>query len=492
MPCFRRALASLGAKRVRFFAGRVRSEAYYFSRGLAAALNQSPQVDNTSDFLQRVPHRKHPGILHLKRVTLPQAVVEGAQALVYRSNVTQLEDRTKDLSHYLWSRKRPAEDGDIRGRANELEKRLRLKMASSREPVLQDKNEEALEEELKRRVMAALRGKIYHWQQLMYDKELSVLYLAARFGSGYAAVMRAFHEIQKRVPDFAPKTLLDFGSGAGTVIWAAHECWGSSIREYMCVDSSAEMNEMSELLLRGGSNSQEKLIPGVHHRQFLPVSPKVRYDLIVSAYSLNELPSQRDRVQTIETLWRKTDGYLILIENGTKEGHHMLMEARDTILNDDDRSRQKARTGHVFAPCPHPLPCPLKAKKESVPCNFIQAFQPLPFSWNPTTMWEKFSFLIMRRGPKEDIEEWPRITLPVQRRPRHVHCHMCCSDGTLQHMVITAHKHGRDLYRCARNSEWGDRLPVIITSKDSASTPIDEQQGEDCVPVVQSADVHRA
>lgn len=67
---------------------------------------------------------------------------------------------------------------------------------------------------------------------------------------------------------------MDFGSGTGSVTWAAHSIWGQSIREYMCVDSSAAMLELAEKLLKGGSESGEPYVPSVFFRQFLPVSPK--------------------------------------------------------------------------------------------------------------------------------------------------------------------------------------------------------------------------
>lgn len=99
---------------------------------------------------------------------------------------------------------------------------------------------------------------------LRYDEELGVVYMAARLAGGYAAVRRAINEvpeksnkcsyfishngtafaecqfpallrfnlyapfenhfpwpsqIKKRDPTFAPSTLLDFGSGLGTVVW---------------------------------------------------------------------------------------------------------------------------------------------------------------------------------------------------------------------------------------------------------------------------------
>lgn len=73
--------------------------------------------------------------------------------------------------------------------------------------------------------------------------------------------------------------------------------------------------------------------------------------------------------------------------------------------------------------------------------------------------------VILARGSPKEANRWPRITQPVLKRPRHVHCHLCCPDGHMQHAVVTARRHGRDLYRCARVSSWGDLLPVISPSE---------------------------
>lgn len=40
----------------------------------------------------------------------------------------------------------------------------------------------------------------------------------------------------------------------------------------------------------------------------------------MSAYSLLELPHQMSRFETLSKLWRKTEQYLIIIEQGTNVG----------------------------------------------------------------------------------------------------------------------------------------------------------------------------
>ena len=48
-------------------------------------------------------------------------------------------------------------------------------------------------------------------------------YAAARMPGCYAAVARVLDELRLRLPDFAPASMLDFGAGPGTAIWAARE-----------------------------------------------------------------------------------------------------------------------------------------------------------------------------------------------------------------------------------------------------------------------------
>ncbi|XP_053558209.1 methyltransferase-like protein 17, mitochondrial [Bombina bombina] len=427
-------------------------------RALSSVAPGISRLDSSSDFLTQVPHRKHPGILRLKLVHLPKEAQDAAQILLKECTIRQMQERVHSLENYLWSRKRPAEDKDLTAQAVKLEQEFKASLEYSTDL----NNTKKLEENIKRRVLNTLRKNIYHWQPLRFTDELGLVYLAARFDGGFAAVIRSLQEIRKRLPEFSPKTLLDFGSGVGSVTWAAHSLWGDSLNEYMCIDSSASMNRLSELVMRGGSESGNLHISGVYFRQFMPLSPKVQYDLVVSAFSLNELDSFSEREKIICALWRKTGNFLVLVENGTREGHHLLMEARETILRGGDKEIWDPRPPHVFAPCPHQLPCPRLAEQFQVPCNFTQKYKPLDLSWNQPQRSEKFSFLIISRGCVGGVDSlWPRVIAPVLQRPRHVHCHTCSADGNIHHEVITARRHGRDLYRCARNSEWGDLLPVL-------------------------------
>ncbi|TEA40658.1 hypothetical protein DBR06_SOUSAS9410028 [Sousa chinensis] len=370
------------------------------SRALAALVPGVSQVDNKSDFLGKRSHRRHPGILQLSHVRLPQVLVDAAQLLLLESSMPNMEKQVQALTNYLWSRHLPVEPEDLQRRAVHLEKKF-LENADSCQM-----------EKLCGEVLHALRRTTYHWQELSYSEGLSLVYMAARLDGGFAAVSRAFHEvkfaqfptIQARLPEFQPQTLMDFGSGTGSVTWAAHSTWGQSLREYMCVDSSAAMLELAEKLLKG----EDKVVQDLgclmcqvsfsdsfylyHPRQVAmfkvchvpcPVH-QVQFDVVVSAFSLSELPSKANRTDVVQTLWRKTGHFLILVENGTKAGHSLLMDARDLVLNGKEKSPLDPRPGFVFAPCPHELPCPQLTASKPLACSFSQAYHPIPFSWNST------------------------------------------------------------------------------------------------------------
>lgn len=157
------------------------------------------------------------------------------------------------------------------------------------------------------------------------------------------------------------------------ILRASHTLWGDSLKEYVCVDSSGDMNTLAEQLLSGksiqwnlwaqcytnrstgknvnlyqtgGNDVDNPVIKQVYFRQFLPVSPKVssaallnfylpklytgftklnttkvfffflsfpqvQFDLVIAAFSLSELATLDERLNVIFTLWRKTNSYLV-------------------------------------------------------------------------------------------------------------------------------------------------------------------------------------
>jgi ribosomal protein RSM22 (predicted rRNA methylase) len=47
---------------------------------------------------------------------------------------------------------------------------------------------------------------------------------------------------------------------------------------------------------------------------------QLTYDLTTCCFTLLELPSAEARLTAVDNLWRKTEGFLVLIEEGTNAG----------------------------------------------------------------------------------------------------------------------------------------------------------------------------
>lgn len=134
---------------------------------------------------------------------------------------------------------------------------------------------------------------MYAWQPQNYDFYTSLTYLFGRSAQEYAVLLKIFREIDKRHPDFKPRSFFDFGSGVGTGTWAVSQIWEKYLFEYYMVDASRHMVELSDLILRFGDSNKDKWLKNVYHRQFLP-SRDDKYDVVLSAFSLLELPTLKN------------------------------------------------------------------------------------------------------------------------------------------------------------------------------------------------------
>uniref|UniRef100_A0A8C9VHH0 Methyltransferase like 17 n=1 Tax=Scleropages formosus TaxID=113540 RepID=A0A8C9VHH0_SCLFO len=430
-----------------------------------------------ADFLQGASYKKHPGVTALKTVRLPEDLQRGALSVIHGAALRELPERARRLSNFLWSRKRATDEAALRKKALDLEKRLleqEVEKGGDGDRYLTDIR-------IRKEVLSQLKKTTYHWTPVRYDDELSIIYLAARLAGGYAAVRRALNEIKKRDDLFSPCSLLDFGSGLGTVVWAVHATWGDTLKESVCVDSSKAMNTLAERLLRGDSETKDPLLKQVYFRQFLPVTPTVQFDLVVSAFALSELASKQERAETVLTLWRKTHSYMVsktdLCKTYSKCCEKYFPPFQMSLfrqLSDSEFNQiflsflvsicQKLSHMTLYT-CMH-----LYRHEPQLPCNYPQAYRPLPLPGNPEHEVECFSYLVVARQEttREDKSlQWARLIRPVLRRPRHVHCHVCCPDGKLRHLVVTDKRNGRAMYRCARSSDYGDRLPLLQSEDES-------------------------
>ncbi|CAG9761629.1 unnamed protein product [Ceutorhynchus assimilis] len=399
--------------------------------------------------------RLHPGVFKTKTFTVPDTFVKAAIKTLEDYPVKSLVEAGRKLSSHLTKKVPPLEREEL----SEHVEKIKQKLIKRYGEVTLENPEDAqkFKHMIKEKVNFILRENTYNWKPMKYDTYNSLVYLLGRAPAEYAVLSKIFGEIAQRDTDFTPRSLFDFGSGIGTVTWAANSYWKKHIYEYYNVDSSAEMNDLAQILLQGGTGTGNSMIKGTFYRQFLPAS-NVEYDLVTSAYSLMELPSLTSRLETVLNLWNKTKNYLVIVEHGTNAGYKVVNEVRDFILQID----KEGSIGHVFSPCSHDKICPRFLAKDGTPCNYEIKYFSMPIGQKPDVYKELYSYVVLKKGPRQNEPVWPRIVRPTLVRSKHSICRVCTAGGNLDEVIFTAKKHGKMTYHCARSSKWGDLLPVTL------------------------------
>ena len=105
---------------------------------------------------------------------------------------------------------------------------------------------------------------------LQYDKNESAAYVAVRFVPAYGALVNVLNQLKKRLPDFKPQSMLDFGCGPGTAI--LYYCLISASKEFfdipkvVAIDSSESMLKILETVTSG-----DQKIENLELKRYLPL-----------------------------------------------------------------------------------------------------------------------------------------------------------------------------------------------------------------------------
>jgi ribosomal protein RSM22 (predicted rRNA methylase) len=267
-------------------------------------------------------------------------------------------------------------------------------------------------------------------------------YIATRLPATYAAVRAAFAATADAIPAFAPRTALDAGAGPGTALWAAAECWPSL--------AEATLLEVSPIFLGLGQElSAGADLPPAIWRGVDIAAGRIEdapRDLVTAAYVLNELAPET-RPSVVERLWSATTGVLIIVEPGTPAGWQCIAGARQQLIE---------AGGHVVAPCPHDLACPLRSPDW---CHFAQRVarsRQHRLAKGAEVPWEdeKFSYVAVSRNPAASASS--RIVARPRKAGGHVTLKLCLPDGTAENKVFS--RRDGDAFKQARRADWGETL----------------------------------
>ncbi|XP_045118065.1 methyltransferase-like protein 17, mitochondrial isoform X1 [Portunus trituberculatus] len=430
--------------------------------------------------------RRHPGTLDVRTVSLPEPLKEAAHAVIQDYPEKNVQKDAKVLNQYLCSRQAALEPEEAKMRYHEVREKIKMEDDIDPDfPNIPEEERQRLHDSLRSKVYERMKKEVYHWQAIQYDTYKCVLYLAARLAPDFAALVQIMSDMKKRDPGFTPLTMLDFGSGVGSGMWAMDHVWPHTCREVVCVDSSSDMNDLADRLLRGGNADKPRLVRegGTFFKQFLPLSNLLKYDLVISSRSLFEIPNINMRLKTIDVLWQKTSGYLVLVETGSNEGYRLVQEARDYLLELSRKAQEEGEPnpeGYVFAPCPHDNFCPRFFDGSNIPCNFEVDYKPLALGRKQSAQREKFTYVVLKRGMREKSSEkqWPRLVEDPLCRKKHVVCRVCTPSGTLREVTATKRRHSAECYKLMRHSRWGDLVPVQLSEVPDPSN-VDTQDGDE-------------
>ncbi len=266
-------------------------------------------------------------------------------------------------------------------------------------------------------------------------------YVAARVPATYAANVRAQDAVAMAMPDFAPGSLLDVGTGPGTASWAALAQWPQTHNIVQCEQDQSFAWLAAKLNGESGLDALRRATLMQKSEANLPVD--VRADLVIASYVLAELPLHA-MADVARRLWARAQQVLLLIEPGTPQGFARLRLVRETLLG---------QGAVVIAPCTHQNACPMTGSNW---CHFKTRVQrsrthmhakqaSVPFED------EAFSYLAMSRNPV--AQSGGRIIAPVSVNKVAATLPLCDGTGLRSEVIASRDK---PAYKRARKSGWGD------------------------------------
>jgi ribosomal protein RSM22 (predicted rRNA methylase) len=266
-------------------------------------------------------------------------------------------------------------------------------------------------------------------------------YAAYRMPATWGAVRAALDAAGARVPELAPRSLVDVGGGTGAAAWAAAEVFGASLTEVTVLDQVSEALELGRRLARDAFSG------ALRHAQWRQVRFPAQIpqaDLVTVSYVLSELAAEaQEGLVRTSAAGAET---IAVVEPGTPDGYQRIMAAREVLLG---------MGLHIAAPCPHTDKCALLDTRDW--CHFASRIHrsPLHRRLKGADLQhedEKFAYVVATRLPVGASQA--RILRHPQIRKGLVMMQLCQPDETVGQTLVS--KRQGDIYRAAREADWGD------------------------------------
>lgn len=281
----------------------------------------------------------------------------------------------------------------------------------------------------------------------------AIAYLALRFPATYAQISGALAAVQKVIPSWQPKKLLDIGSGPGTGLWATTGIF-PTLRRATCIDQDKNFLVLGKTLLFNAPLSQivsweqRDITEGIEDNG-------QRYDIVLIANVLNELSnSQRETLLTYA--FHLCSGIVLIVEPGTPLGSSIVQAAAEYLSS----------KGTLLAPYidntlvvsdDYWLHFPQRFKRPEFERRIRQHMRDSNLM---ASDWEnaKYSYVAVGKIPPESTY-WGRCVGPVHIQKGYLEVPILTKDHLLQVKVM---KRNKEQYTFAKRLQWSQLIEQAI------------------------------
>ncbi|MGW5473616.1 small ribosomal subunit Rsm22 family protein [Streptomyces chartreusis] len=293
------------------------------------------------------------------------------------------------------------------------------------------------------RLIANYRGATPTDAPILRDRADVAAYAAYRMPATFEAVHSALEAFARTVPDWTPATHTDVGGGTGAATWAVSTTWPGE-RSVTVLDWAEPALAIGREIAAADPTLDKARWLRTRIDSTLTLDPT---DLVTVSYVLNELTAG-DRATLLDTV-ASAARTVVIVEPGTPDGYTRVIEARDRLI---------AAGFRIAAPCPHSAACPIVPGTDW--CHFSARVSRSSLhrrikGGSLAYEDEKFSYVAATRLPATPAPA--RVVRKPQIRKGQVLLDLCETDPSLRRTTITK-RHG-DLYKAARDTEWGDAWP---------------------------------
>ncbi len=263
--------------------------------------------------------------------------------------------------------------------------------------------------------------------------ETRLAYVNARLPATYAVVCAVVERLLQEQNIAPPQTVLDLGSGPGTVILALEDIFENPITATL-IERDPGFIDIAKTLLK---NEYTHICADIIKTDYSA------HDWVIASYALNELVKKES---FILKAFQAANDFFIIIEPGTPQGFENILEARNIILQNG---------GHILLPCPHQFVCP------NTWCHFSQRLSrsKLHKSIKNASLGyedEKYAYLIASKVPP--LKRNPRIVSTPRKHSGHIDLSLCMPNGTLEDKTFSKSK--CEDFKEIKKKEWGDNFLI--------------------------------